>query len=98
MFTPLFVFQNLQGRSLHALFEVIAPYGRSCRVVAGDCVQSLDVSFCLFKCVDVVTEKSLLLLKRICIRESTAGNVLDIGHDDQGTPPRATYFGAGDSN
>eukprot|EP00934_Nitzschia_sp_Nitz4_P000754 Nitzschia sp. Nitz4//scaffold71_size96697//11327//12409//NITZ4_004686-RA/size96697-processed-gene-0.24-mRNA-1//-1//CDS//3329557220//754//frame0 len=39
-----------------ACAEVIKPYGNICLVVAGKSVQSLNLGFCFFKCVNVVLE------------------------------------------
>lgn len=36
--------------------EVIRPYGKICLVVAGEGIQSLDMSFCFFKCATIATE------------------------------------------
>ena len=39
-----------------ALTEVIKPYGKICLVVSGSSINSLDLSFCFFKCADVLTQ------------------------------------------
>jgi NADPH:quinone reductase len=39
-----------------ACAQVIRPYGSICLVVAGKSIQSLDMSFCFFKCATVTTE------------------------------------------
>jgi NADPH:quinone reductase-like Zn-dependent oxidoreductase len=36
--------------------NVIKPYGTVCLVVAGKSIESINLSFCFFKCVNVVTE------------------------------------------
>jgi NADPH:quinone reductase-like Zn-dependent oxidoreductase len=38
------------------LAEVIKPYGKICLVVSGSAIASLDLSFCFFKCVDILTQ------------------------------------------
>ena len=39
-----------------SLAEVIKPYGKICLVVSGSAIRSLDLSFCFFKCADVLTQ------------------------------------------
>lgn len=39
-----------------SMSEVIRPYGSICLVVAGPSIESLNLGFCFFKCVDIKTE------------------------------------------
>jgi NADPH2:quinone reductase len=38
------------------LSEVIKPYGQICLVVAGKSIESLNLGFCFFKCVNILTQ------------------------------------------
>lgn len=44
------------GPLFKTLAEVIRPYGRICLVVAGQSIQSMDLGFCFFKSVTILTE------------------------------------------